>query len=117
MLPHFIFALGPILSFLPSAAAHLCYKVDIDGTTHPGNVTGAKPSDGPIRQISDINAVNGVNNPSLNCDRNAKLASMVIPINRGSRMGFHWGHPHRELVSAALFNIPLQIADVFTVAT
>ena len=91
----------------------------MDGTTYPSKVPGAKPSDGPIRQISDINPVNGAKNPSLNCDRNAKLASMVIPTNRGSRMVFHWGDPHRELepVSVALFNVPLQIADAFTVAT
>ena len=102
MLPHFIFALAPILSLLPSAAAHgFVTKVVIDGTTYTGNVPAAQPSDSPIRQISDISPVKGASNPSLNCGLNAQLASMVVPANPGSSMEFYWGDPDGSNVSVA----------------
>ena len=106
MLPHFIFALSPLLSLLPSAAAHgYVTKVVIDGTTYSGNVPNAQASDSPIRQISDISPVKGANNPSLNCGLNAQLATMVVPANPGSVMEFYWGDPGGELVS---FSRPLR---------
>ncbi|KAF8472202.1 glycosyl hydrolase family 61-domain-containing protein [Russula ochroleuca] len=98
MLPHFIFALSPLLSLLPSAAAHgYVTKVVIDGTTYSGNVPNAQPSNSPIRQISDISPVKGADNPSLNCGLNAQLAAMVVPANPGSVMEFYWGDPGGEL--------------------
>ncbi|KAH9966982.1 glycosyl hydrolase family 61-domain-containing protein [Russula compacta] len=94
MLTHLIFALAPILSLLPSATAHGCVtKVVIDGTTYTGNAPNAKPSDSPIRQVSDISPVKGASNPSMNCGLNAQLASMVVPANPGSSMEFYWGNP------------------------
>lgn len=92
MLPLFIFALYPLLSLLPSVAAHgYVPKVVIDGTTYSGNAPNAKPTNSPIRQISDISPVKGSNNPSLNCGLNAQLAAMVVPANPGSVMEFYWG--------------------------
>lgn len=100
MLPHLIFALVPVLSLLPSVAAHgFVTKVVIDGTTYTGNVPGAQPSDSPIRQISDISPVKGANNPSLNCGLNAKLATMVVSANPGSVVEFWWGDPDNSNVS------------------
>ncbi|KAH9952641.1 glycosyl hydrolase family 61-domain-containing protein [Russula dissimulans] len=97
MLPHVIFALVPILSLLPSVAAHgFVTKVVIDGTTYTGNVPNAQPSDSPIRQISDISPVKGADNPSMNCGLNAQLATMVVPANPGSAMEFYWGDPGAE---------------------
>jgi hypothetical protein len=91
MFPHFI-ALFPLLSLLPSAAAHgYCTKVTIDGTSYAGNAPNAKAADSPIRQISDISPVKGANNPSMNCGLNAQLATMVVPANPGSVMDFYWG--------------------------
>ncbi|KAH9985301.1 glycosyl hydrolase family 61-domain-containing protein [Russula vinacea] len=82
MLPCFIFALSPLLSLLPSAAAHgYVTKVVIDGTSYSGNVPAAQPSDSPIRQISDI----------------SPLATMVVPANPGSVVEFYWGDPGGEL--------------------
>jgi hypothetical protein len=96
MLPLFIFALS-LLSLLPSVAAHgYVGKVVIDGTTYTGNVPNAKPSDSPIRQISDISPVKGSNNPSLNCGLNAQLATQVVPANPGSVVEFYWGNPGGE---------------------
>jgi hypothetical protein len=98
MLPLFIFALS-LLSLLPSVAAHgYVGKVVIDGTTYTGNVPNAKPSDSPIRQISDIGPVKGSSNPSLNCGLNAQLATMVVPANPGSVVEFYWGNPGGENV-------------------
>ena len=92
MLPHFIFALIPLLSLLPSVAAHgYVTRVSIDGTSYSGNAPGAQTSASPIRQISDISPVKGANNPSLNCGLNAQLATMVVPANPGSVMEFYWG--------------------------
>jgi hypothetical protein len=106
MLSHLIFALVPILSLLPSVAAHgFVAKVVIDGTTYTGNVPGAQPSDSPIRQISDISPVKGANNPSLNCGLNAKLATMVVSANPGSVVDFWWGDPDGSNVSC--FPLPL----------
>ena len=100
MLPHLIFVLTPILSLLPSVAAHgFITKVVIDGTTYTGNVPGAQPSDSPIRQISDISPVKGASNPSLNCGLNAKLATMVVSANPGSVVDFWWGDPDGSNVS------------------
>ena len=100
MLPRFIFALSPLLSLLPSVAAHgYVTKVVIDGTTYNGNVPAGQPSDSPIRQISDISPVKGANNPSLNCGLNAQLAIQVVPANPGSVVEFYWGDPGGELVS------------------
>jgi hypothetical protein len=94
-----IFALSPLLSLLPSVAAHgFVTKVVIDGTTYNGNVPNAAPSDSPIRQISDISPVKGSSNPSLNCGLNAQLATMVVPANPGSVMEFYWGDPGGEKV-------------------
>ena len=104
MLPLFIFALSPLLSLLPSVAAHgYLLKVVIDGTTYNGNVPNAKPSDSPIRQISDIGPVKGSNNPSLNCGLNAQLATMVVPANPGSVMEFSWGNPGGQNVCFRVF--------------
>ena len=92
MLPHFIFSLSPLLSLLPSAAAHgYLTKVTIDGTSYAGNAPNAKAADSPIRQISDISPVKGADNPSMNCGLNAQLATMVVPANPGSVMDFYWG--------------------------
>ena len=92
MLPHFIFALFPLLSLLPFVAAHgYVTQVSIDGTSYSGNAPGAQTSASPIRQISDISPVKGSNNPSLNCGLNAQLATMVVPANPGSVMEFYWG--------------------------
>jgi Auxiliary Activity family 9 (formerly GH61) len=102
MLPLFIFA--PLLSLLPSVAAHgFVSKVVIDGTTYNGNVPNAKPSNSPIRQISDIGPVKGSNNPSLNCGLNAQLATMVVPANPGSAIEFYWGNPGGENVCFSCF--------------
>ena len=91
MLPLFIFALSPLLSLLPSVSAHgYVGKVVIDGTTYTGNAPFAKPSDSPIRQISDIVPVKGSSSPSLNCGLNAQLATMVVPANPGSVVEFYW---------------------------
>jgi hypothetical protein len=111
MLPRLIFALAPILSLLPCVAAHgFITKVVIDGTTYTGNVPGAQPSDSPIRQISDISPVKGANNPSLNCGLNAKLATMVVPANPGSVVGFWWGDPDNSHVGRFPFHRPLDKA-------
>ena len=92
MIPHFIFALFPLLSLLPSAAAHgYVTQVSIDGTSYSGNDPFAQPSDSPIRQVSDIGPVKGTDNPSMNCGLNAQLATMVVPANPGSAMEFYWG--------------------------
>jgi AA9 family protein len=94
MFPHFIFALFPLFSLLSFVSAHgFVSKVVIDGTTYTGNVPAAKPSDSPIRQISDISPVKGSSNPSLNCGLNAQLATMVVSANPGSVMEFYWGNP------------------------
>src|SRR6266446_5672361 len=104
MLPHFIFALSPLLSLLPSVAAHgYVSKVVIDGTTYSGNVPNAKPSGSPIRQISDIGPVKGSNNPSLSCGLDAQLATMVVPAIPGSVVIFYWGNPGGENVSFHVF--------------
>jgi hypothetical protein len=104
MLPHFIFLLLPLLSLLPSVAAHgYVTKVIIDGKTYSGNEPNGKASDSPIRQISDISHVKGSNNPSLNCGLNAKLATMVVPANPGSVMEFYWGNPGGGNVGFHLF--------------
>jgi len=106
MLSHLIFALVPILSFVPSVTAHgFVAKVVIDGTTYTGNVPGAQPKDSPIRQISDISPVKGANNTSLNCGLNAKLATMVVSANPGSVVDFWWGDPDGSNVSQ--FPLPL----------
>jgi hypothetical protein len=60
--------------------------------TYDGNVPNAKPSDNPIRQISDIGPVKDSNNPSLNCGLNAQLASMVVPAIPDS-VDFYRGDP------------------------
>jgi hypothetical protein len=100
MLPHFIFALVPVLSLLPSAIAHgFVTQVIIDGKTYSGNVPNAQPTDSPIRQISDIGPVKGASNPSLNCGLNAQLATMVVPANPGSTIAFYWGNPGQQNVS------------------
>jgi hypothetical protein len=92
MLPHFIFAFFPLLSLLSSVAAHgYVTQVSIDGTSYSGNSPLAKPSDSPIRQVSDIFPVMGTSNPSMNCGLNAQLATMVVPANPGSVMEFYWG--------------------------
>ena len=92
MLPYFIFALFHLISLLPSAAAHgYLTQVSIDGTSYSGNSPLAKPSDSPIRQVSDILPVLGTSNPSMNCGLNAQLATMVVPANPGSVMKFYWG--------------------------
>ena len=94
MFPLFIFAISPLISLLPSVAAHgYVSKVVIDGTTYTGNTPNAKPSDSPIRQISDIGPVKGSNNPSLNCGLDAQLATMVVAANPGSVLQFFWGNP------------------------
>ena len=99
MLPLFIFALSPLISLLPSVAAHgYVENVVIDGTSYSGNVPNAKPTDSPIRQISDISPVKGASNPSLNCGLNAQLATMVVPANPGSVVQFYWGDPGGENV-------------------
>ena len=118
MLPCFIFALSPLLSLLPSAAAHgYVTKVVIDGTSYSGNVPAAQPSDSPIRQISDISPVKGADNPSMNCGLNAQLATMVVPANPGSVVEFYWGDPGGELVSFFAFltflDIPLVKTNFF----
>jgi hypothetical protein len=115
MLPHFIFALSPLLALLPSVAAHgFVTKVVIDGTTYSGNVPNAQPSDSPIRQISDISPVKGSNNPSLNCGLNAQLATQVVPANPGSVMEFYWGNPGGSNVSfSPLFFTPFFDASSF----
>ena len=101
MLPLFIFIFAPLLSLLPSISAHgYVSKVVIDGSTYNGNNPNAynynptaKPSDSPIRLVSDIGPVKGSNNPSLNCGLNAQLATMVVPANPGSVMQFFWINP------------------------
>ena len=99
MFSHFIFALFALLSLLSFVAAHgYVSKVVIDGTTYTGNAPAAKPSDSPIRQISDISPVKGSSNPSLNCGLNAQLATMVVSANPGSVMEFYWGNPGGENV-------------------
>jgi hypothetical protein len=99
-LPHLILALAPVLSLLPSVAAHgYVTQVTIDGTSYSGNVPNAQPSDSPIRQISTIDPVKGANNTNLNCGQNAQLASMVVSANPGSVMDFYWGDPGNENVS------------------
>jgi hypothetical protein len=105
MLPLFIFALSPLLSLLPSVSAHgYVSKVVIDGTTYTGNIpSAAKPSDSPIREISDISPVKGSDNPSLNCGLNAQLATMVVPANPGSVMEFYWGNPSGGNVCLSCF--------------
>jgi hypothetical protein len=104
MLPHLIFAIAPLLSLLPSVAAHgYVSKVVIDGTTYSGNIPNAQPSGSPIRQISDIGPVKGSDNPSLNCGLNAQLATMVVPANPGSVMEFYWGNPGGSNVSFFAF--------------
>jgi hypothetical protein len=114
MLPLFIFAISLLLSLLPSVAAHgYVSKVVIDSTTYTGNIPNAKPSDSPIRQISDIGPVKGSSNPSLNCGLNAQLATMVVPANPGSVMEFYWGNPGGENVC---FSCSLQAAP-FTYAS
>jgi hypothetical protein len=91
MLPLFIFALSPLLSLLPSVAAHgYLSKVVIDGTTYNGDIPRTKPTNSPIRLISDIFPVLGANNLSLSCGLNAQLATMVVPANPGSVMEFCW---------------------------
>jgi hypothetical protein len=90
MLPLFIFVLSSLSSRLPSVASHgIVSKVIIDGTTYNANAPSAKPSDSPIRQLSDIGPVKGSNNPSLNCGLDAQLATMVVPANPGSDMKFY----------------------------
>ena len=104
MLPLFIFALSPLISLLPSVAAHgYVENVVIDGTSYSGNVPNAKPTDSPIRQISDISPVKGASNPSLNCGLNAQLATMVVPANPGSVVQFYWGDPGGENVCFSCF--------------
>jgi hypothetical protein len=104
MLPRFIIALSPLLSLLPSVAAHgYVTKVVIDGTSYAGNVPSANTFASPIRQISDISPVKGAANPSLNCGLNAQLASMVVPANPGSVMEFYWGDPDGSNVSFFVF--------------
>ena len=91
MFPLFIFALSSLSSRLPFVASHgIVSKVIIDGTTYNANAPSAKPSDSPIRQLSDISPVKGSNNPSLSCGLNAQLATMVVPANPGSVMKFYW---------------------------
>jgi hypothetical protein len=103
MLPLFIFALSPLISLLPSVAAHgYVSKVVIDGTTYNGNTPNAKPSDSPIRQRSDIGPVKGQGNPSLSCGLDAQLATMVVPANPGSVMQFFWGNPGGQNVCFSL---------------
>src|SRR5216684_3138055 len=92
MFSHFIFALLALLSFV--AAHGYVSKVVIDGTTYTGNAPAAKPSDSPIRQISDIGPVKGSSNPSLNCGLNAQLATMVVSANPGSVMEFYRASPN-----------------------
>ena len=106
MLPHLIFSLSPLLSLLPSVAAHgYLTQVSIDGTSYSGNVpSAAQPTDSPIRQISDISPVKGADNPSLNCGLNAELATMVVPANPGSVMEFYWGDLGGGSVSICLFS-------------
>jgi hypothetical protein len=100
MLSPLFLALAPVLSLIPSVAAHgFVSKVVIDGTTYTGNVPNAQPSDSPIRQISDIGPVKGASNPSLNCGLNAQLATQVVPANPGSVMEFYWGNPNGANVS------------------
>ena len=114
MLPHFIFALSPLFSLLPSAAAHgYVTKVVIDGTTYSGNVPAAQPSDSPIRQISDISPVKGADNPSMNCGLNAQLATMVVPANPGSVMDFYWGDLGGANVSCCFFSFPTCLCSPF----
>jgi hypothetical protein len=91
MLLNFILILAPLLAFLPSASAHgYLSKVVIDSTPYTANVPGAKPTDSPVRQISDIGPVKGAQNPDLNCGLSAKLATMVVPANPGSVVEFYW---------------------------
>jgi hypothetical protein len=91
MFPLFIFVLFPLLSLLPSVAAHgYVLKVVIDGMTYNGSLPRLKPIDSPIRPISDIFPVLGANNASLSCGLNALPATMVVPANPGSVMEFYW---------------------------
>ena len=110
MLPLFIFA--PLLSLLPSVAAHgYVSKVVIDGTTYTGNVPNAKPSDSPIRQISDISPARARIIPSLNCGLNAQLATQVVPANPGSVVEFYWGNPGGENVCFLCFSKAVLLPD------
>ena len=94
MLCHFIFALSSLLFILPSVAAHgYVTRVSIDGTSYSANAPFARPSDSPIRQVSDFSPVKGADNSSMNCGLNAQLATMVVPANPGSAMEFYWGGP------------------------
>jgi hypothetical protein len=100
MLLNFVLILSPLLAFLPSASAHgYLSKVVIDSTPYVGNVPGARSTDSPIRQISDIGPVKGAQNPDLNCGLGAKLATTVVPANPGSVVEFYWGNPGQGNVS------------------
>ena len=106
MLSYYIFALAPILSLLPSAAAHgILTKVVIDGKSYTGSLPSKTPSDSPIRQVSDVVPVKGADNPSMNCGLNAQVASMVVPANPGSSMEFYWGSPLGSPVSVTLLRL------------
>jgi hypothetical protein len=123
MLPLIIFALSPLLFLLPSVAAHgYLLKVDIDGTTYTANVPNAKPSDSPIRQVSEVNPVKGSSNPYLSCGLNAQLATIVVPANPGSVMKFYWvnsvgGNVCFSCVFPTLIFWPDTSFFTFTVAT
>ena len=108
MLPHFVFALSLLLSLLPSVTAHgYISKVVIDGTTYNGNVPMAKPTDSPIRQVSDVSPVKGAHNASINCGLNAQLATMVVPANPGSVMEFYWGSYAGQRVRFVFHVLPM----------
>ena len=55
-----------------------------------GNLPNGDTNLSAIRQVSDINPVQGASNPALNCGLSAQLATLVANANPGSAMAFNW---------------------------
>ena len=81
---------APLLAAISVSAHGFVDQITVDGKVFQGNTPWKATNPSAIRKISDNFPIKGAANPSVNCGKDAKPASLVADANPGSKLTFSW---------------------------